>query len=320
MASLRRVVLALLLAACSALAPHNRNAGPALQGPWGRHLGLRGGDGGGGAQEAATRESAPLSLWTSLFTMAFASTLVTAQLATRDLIPGRNVLRYQVVGKHRLPDRARGGNASVLQIVVSTSPLSVAPPCEALKEGDGQELEQDTSAFDVHQMNKGLTLPTEFDLEEGDHMLWYRYTYVCVYVVIYIYIYILLDYTSLLFYTCKITRHWSATLRESSALFVCESVGGQEATQSHSGACVSVSVSVCTYIIYIRLHDIGVQHYVNRAALMALHYHLTYHLTWSGLSASPTSPSSPSSPSSPTSPSSSATLAQRIFRLVLPVS
>jgi hypothetical protein len=207
MACLSRIVLALLLAACSALAPHGRNSRPALQGPWGRHLGLRGGGGGGGpsprAEAAASRENAPLSLWTSLFAMAFASTLVTAQLATRDLIPGRNVLRFQVVGKHRLPDRARGGNASVLQVVVSTSPLSVAPPCEAPKEGDGQELEQDTSAFDVHKMNKGLTLPTEFDLEEGDHMLWYRY---------------------------------------------------------------NICMCVC-YFIYIRLHDIGVLHYVNRAVL-----------------------------------------------------
>jgi hypothetical protein len=174
-----RLALALLLLAeqGSGLAPPGRlparPAHRALQGPCGRHLGLRGGCDGGAsprAESTAAQPAHPLSLWTSLFALAFASTLVTAQLATRDLIPGRAVLRYQVVGKHRLPDPSRGCNASVLQIVVSTSPT--APPSKAPR--GGQEQEEDTATFDVQEMNRGLTLPTEFDLEEGDHMLWYR--------------------------------------------------------------------------------------------------------------------------------------------------
>lgn len=94
------------------------------------HLGLRGGNNSSTtclnvaddpAQLAAAQ---PVSLWTSLFAMAFAGTLATAQLASKDLIPGRSVLKYKVVAKERLPDAVRGGNATALRLVVSTIPTT----------------------------------------------------------------------------------------------------------------------------------------------------------------------------------------------------
>lgn len=33
--------------------------------------------------------------------------------------------------------------------------------------------------LDMHEMNKDLTVPTQFDPEEGDHMLWYVFVQAC---------------------------------------------------------------------------------------------------------------------------------------------
>jgi len=162
-------------------------------------LGLRGG---ADAANAVAAQQQPVSLWTSLFALAFAGTLATAQLASKDLIPGRSLLKYQIVCKERLPDLARGGNASVLRLVMSTHPArpeteDSTPETETEAKTEAQEIREDNSGhsdtqkagegikdgttagkeggiIDLVAINKHLTLPTEFDLAGDDHMLWYR--------------------------------------------------------------------------------------------------------------------------------------------------
>ena len=128
----------------------------------------------------------PISLWSSLFGLAFVGTFITNQLAAKDLIPCRSVLRYQVIDKEECPDTARGGNATVLRLVVSTVPArpqqdhghqgDTGPPSqgEARAAAAAEEEQEAAAVFDIERNNRFLALPTQFDLAGGDHMLWYR--------------------------------------------------------------------------------------------------------------------------------------------------